>query len=120
MNRFPTRAVDFLLVGGGLSSATAAETLRLEGAEGSVVIVSAEHRLPYHRPPLSGRLKLEEPREPPLVLGEEDYRARGIELLRGHRRQLHRHGSVLGAAAAGAGCASRSRRNRHLRAAPRS
>jgi NADPH-dependent 2,4-dienoyl-CoA reductase/sulfur reductase-like enzyme/predicted acylesterase/phospholipase RssA len=85
MNRFPTRAVDFLLVGGGLSSATAAETLRLEGAEGSVVIVSAEHRLPYHRPPLSGRLKLEEPREPPLVLREEDYRARGIELLRGVR-----------------------------------
>jgi len=54
MNRFPTRAVDFLLVGGGLSSATAAETLRLEGAEGSVVIVSAEHRLPYHRPRFRG------------------------------------------------------------------
>jgi NADPH-dependent 2,4-dienoyl-CoA reductase/sulfur reductase-like enzyme len=67
------------------SSATAAETLRLEGAEGSVVIVSAEDRIPYHRPPLSGRLKLAEPREPPLVLREEDYRARRIELLRGVR-----------------------------------
>jgi hypothetical protein len=28
-----TRKVDFLLVGGGLASATAAEALRLEGAE---------------------------------------------------------------------------------------
>jgi NADPH-dependent 2,4-dienoyl-CoA reductase/sulfur reductase-like enzyme/predicted acylesterase/phospholipase RssA len=83
--RFPERAADFLLVGGGLASATAAETLRLEGAEGSVVIVSAEDRVPYHRPPLSGRLKLEEAREPPPVLKEEDYRARGIELLCGVR-----------------------------------
>jgi NADPH-dependent 2,4-dienoyl-CoA reductase/sulfur reductase-like enzyme/predicted acylesterase/phospholipase RssA len=85
MVRFPARAADFVLVGGGVTSATAAETLRLEGTEGSVAIVSAEDCLPYHRPPLSGRLKLEEAREPPPVLKEEDYRAHGIELLRGVR-----------------------------------
>jgi NADPH-dependent 2,4-dienoyl-CoA reductase/sulfur reductase-like enzyme/predicted acylesterase/phospholipase RssA len=45
--------VDFLLVGGGLASATAAETLRGGGAEGSIAIVTAENSLPYHRPPLS-------------------------------------------------------------------
>jgi NTE family protein len=78
-----SRTIDFLLVGGGLASATAAETLRLEGAEGSIVIVSAEDRLPYHRPPLSGRLMKTDARDPPLVLDEEDYRTRGIELLRG-------------------------------------
>lgn len=81
-----SQAADFLLLGGGLASATAAETLRQEGAQGSIVIVSAEDRLPYHRPPLSGRiLKSLEPSEPSLVLKEDDYRAWGIEVLRGVR-----------------------------------
>ncbi|HET9646081.1 MAG TPA: FAD-dependent oxidoreductase [Burkholderiaceae bacterium] len=80
------RLIDFLLVGGGLASATAAETLRIEGAEGSIVIVSAEDRLPYHRPALSARLRMSESvPEPPPVLKEEDYRARDIEVLRGVR-----------------------------------
>lgn len=42
--------IDFLLIGGGLASAHAAETLRQEGATGSVQILSAEPTLPYHRP----------------------------------------------------------------------
>ena len=33
-----TRQVDFLLVGVGLASATAAETLRLEGADSTIAI----------------------------------------------------------------------------------
>ena len=45
--------VDFLLIGGGLASATAAGTLRNAGAEGRIAILSAETTLPYHRPPLS-------------------------------------------------------------------
>jgi NAD(P)H-nitrite reductase large subunit len=55
-NHFSSSAVekaDFLIVGGGLAAATAAETLRTAGAEGSVVILSAECMPPYHRPPLS-------------------------------------------------------------------
>ncbi len=44
---------DFLLVGGGLASATAAQTLRSEQATGSILIVSDEDAPPYHRPPLS-------------------------------------------------------------------
>jgi NTE family protein len=81
-----SRTVDFLLVGGGLASATAAETLRIEGAEGSIVIVGAEDCLPYHRPPLPGRLmKAETMPEPPPVLKADDYRVRNIELLRGVR-----------------------------------
>lgn len=48
-----TRAVKFLLIGGGLASATAAETLRREGAAGSILILSAESVPPYYRPPLS-------------------------------------------------------------------
>ncbi|OZI31141.1 pyridine nucleotide-disulfide oxidoreductase [Bordetella genomosp. 10] len=52
------KQADFLLVGGGLASATAAETLRREGAEGSILILSAESVLPYHRPALSKRYLL--------------------------------------------------------------
>lgn len=44
---------DFLLLGGGLAGATAAETLRMEQAAGSILIVSDEDAPPYHRPPLS-------------------------------------------------------------------
>ena len=50
--------VDFLLLGGGLASATAAETLREEGATGSILILSSETEPPYHRPPLSKRVLL--------------------------------------------------------------
>lgn len=32
-----TKSVDFLLIGGGLASATAAKTLRKEGADGKIV-----------------------------------------------------------------------------------
>ncbi|MDP9240753.1 MAG: FAD-dependent oxidoreductase [Actinomycetota bacterium] len=43
----------FVVVGGGLAGARAVETLRAEGFEGSLVLVSAERHLPYERPPLS-------------------------------------------------------------------
>ena len=43
----------FVIVGGGLAGAKAAETLRAEGFDGRIVIVAAEPRLPYERPPLS-------------------------------------------------------------------
>ena len=47
-------AVDFLLVGGGLASATAIETLLQADMGGSrIALVAAEQELPYHRPPLS-------------------------------------------------------------------
>ena len=47
------RRVDYLLIGGGLASATAAEELRKRDAAGSILIVGAEKHPPYHRPPLS-------------------------------------------------------------------
>lgn len=42
-----------VIVGGGLAAAKAAETLRSEGFDGAVVLVTAEDHLPYERPPLS-------------------------------------------------------------------
>jgi 3-phenylpropionate/trans-cinnamate dioxygenase ferredoxin reductase component len=44
---------NFVIVGGGLAGATAAETLRDEGFDGSIQIFGAEQHLPYLRPPLS-------------------------------------------------------------------
>jgi 3-phenylpropionate/trans-cinnamate dioxygenase ferredoxin reductase subunit len=49
----PQRHVDYLLIGGGLASATAAEEIRKRDASGSILIVAGEPHAPYHRPPLS-------------------------------------------------------------------
>jgi 3-phenylpropionate/trans-cinnamate dioxygenase ferredoxin reductase subunit len=43
----------FVIVGGGLAGAKAAETLRDEGFDGTVTLLAAEKSLPYERPPLS-------------------------------------------------------------------
>jgi NADPH-dependent 2,4-dienoyl-CoA reductase/sulfur reductase-like enzyme/predicted acylesterase/phospholipase RssA len=75
------RQADFLLVGGGLACATAAETLRTADAAGSVVIVSADQLPPYHLPPLSkGFLLGTEDEARLLVHPESFYRDRAIEL----------------------------------------
>jgi NADPH-dependent 2,4-dienoyl-CoA reductase/sulfur reductase-like enzyme/predicted acylesterase/phospholipase RssA len=73
--------IDFLLIGGGLASATAAETLRDEGASGSILIVSSEPVVPYHRPPLSkefltGRVEVEKL----LIKPPVHYQQRGVEV----------------------------------------
>jgi 3-phenylpropionate/trans-cinnamate dioxygenase ferredoxin reductase component len=47
------RTVDILLVGGGIASAMAAQTLREEGFDGSILLVGREPHPPYHRPPAS-------------------------------------------------------------------
>ena len=77
---------DFLLVGGGLASATAAETLRQEGAEGSILILSAEQSLPYQRPPLSTQFLLGTQSEERLpVLSETFYREHAVNVMLGTR-----------------------------------
>ena len=78
--------VDFLLVGGGLTSATAAETLRAGGAEGSIAILSAEATLPYHRPPLSKDYLLKGPEKANILIHDEAfYREREIAVHLGFR-----------------------------------
>src|SRR3954471_8246390 len=47
------REVDFLLIGGGVASASCAAALREEGADGSILMVGREADPPYERPPLS-------------------------------------------------------------------
>ena len=47
------RPVDYLLIGGGVAAAACAETLRAEGADGSIAVVGREEDPPYERPVLS-------------------------------------------------------------------
>ena len=77
---------DFLLIGGGLASATAAETLRAAGAEGSIAILSAERTLPYHRPPLSKSFLVKGPDKTNILIHDEAfYRDRDIQIHLGAR-----------------------------------
>ncbi len=75
------RNVDFLLVGGGVASGTAAETLRLEDAKGSVLIVSDEEQAPFRRPSLSKRYLLGTVDDSQILIHPESfYREQAIDL----------------------------------------
>lgn len=76
-----TRSQTFVIVGGGLAGAKAAETLRTEGFDGKVIIVGAEHHRPYARPPLSKDvLRGESPVDKAYVHEEGFYEENRIEL----------------------------------------
>ncbi|MEO8907706.1 MAG: FAD-dependent oxidoreductase [Microbacteriaceae bacterium] len=75
---------EFVIVGGGLTAATAAETLRAEGFEGRLRIVGAESHHPYLRPPLSKEyFKGDAARDTIFVHKEEWYGENNVELLLG-------------------------------------
>ena len=46
----------YIIVGGGLAGASAAEAIRNADTSGSILVLGAEGELPYHRPPLSKQL----------------------------------------------------------------
>ena len=76
------RYVDYLLIGGGLASVTAAEALRDAGATGPILILSDEDVLPYNRPPLSKQmLRGTLARERLFLLDEAECREKGIEVV---------------------------------------
>ncbi|HEY7891107.1 MAG TPA: FAD-dependent oxidoreductase [Solirubrobacteraceae bacterium] len=77
-----TRRVRYLLIGGGLASASAAQTLREEGADGEIMLVGREPDPPYHRPPCSkGYLQGAEGREDTLVCPVSWYEENDVRLL---------------------------------------
>ncbi len=47
------RTLDYLIIGGGLAGATAAEAIRKRDDQATILIVTQEDHNPYHRPPLS-------------------------------------------------------------------
>ncbi len=78
------REVDFLLIGGGLASASCAAELRKRGADGSVLLVGREPEPPYERPPLSKEyMRGEAERADAYVNPPEWYGENDVELLTG-------------------------------------
>lgn len=78
------REVDFLLVGGGLASASCAAELRKRGADGSVLLVGREPEPPYERPPISKEyLRGAAERADAYVNAPSWYGENGVELLTG-------------------------------------
>jgi NADPH-dependent 2,4-dienoyl-CoA reductase/sulfur reductase-like enzyme len=76
----------FVIVGGSLAGAKAAETLRKEGFGGPVVLVGAEAETPYERPPLSkGYLLGTADRESPRVHPPDWYPQNDVDLRTGVR-----------------------------------
>ncbi|MFC8277138.1 NAD(P)/FAD-dependent oxidoreductase [Streptomyces sp. NPDC057271] len=71
----------FVIVGGGLAGAKAAETLRSEGFTGRVILIGDERDHPYERPPLSkGYLAGKEARETVFVHEPAWYARAEVEL----------------------------------------
>ena len=75
-----------IIVGGGLTAARAAQALRKHGFDGEAVVVTAERRLPYERPPLSkGYLTGSDASSVVYPLGAAWYRDHDVEVRRGVR-----------------------------------
>ena len=71
----------YVIVGGGLAGAKAAQTLRKEGFDGPVVLVAAEAERPYERPPLSkGYLLGSDDRDSAFVHAESWYAEHDVDL----------------------------------------
>ena len=81
----------YVLVGGGLAAASAAEGIRELDKTGPITIISAERELPYHRPPLSkGFLAGKEPAESIRVHDAAWYRDNKVRVRLGTRaRSIH-------------------------------
>jgi 3-phenylpropionate/trans-cinnamate dioxygenase ferredoxin reductase subunit len=76
------RAVDYLIVGGGVAGAACAEVLREGDAEASILLVGREPDPPYERPPASKEyLRGDASREDALVFEPAWWEQQRIELL---------------------------------------
>ncbi len=74
---------NFVIVGGGLAGAKAAEALRDNGFDGTITILSKESHIPYERPPLSkGFLMGKDSRESVFVHPLDWYAENSVELRR--------------------------------------
>lgn len=76
----------YAVVGASLAGARAVETLRKEGFDGRVVLIGAEHHVPYDRPPLSKEVMLGRKTPGELLIHPANfYSENDIELLLGVR-----------------------------------
>src|SRR5215207_123705 len=76
------RDVEFVIIGGGVAAAKAAEGVRAAGGQGATVVLTAEPELPYERPKLSKEfLRGEAGRDTTRTHDEAWYRDHEVELL---------------------------------------
>ena len=76
-----TTQPSFIIVGGGLAGAIAAQTLREEGFDGRITLLGEEQHRPYERPPLSkDYLQGSADRDSVFVHPEHWYADHGVEL----------------------------------------
>ncbi|MER5435884.1 FAD-dependent oxidoreductase [Streptomyces sp. NPDC002588] len=61
------------VVGAGLAAVSTCDALRAQGYDGELVLCSAEHGLPYDRPPLSKDVLLGKARRPDILLRPEKW-----------------------------------------------
>lgn len=82
MNLPSPREAEYLIVGGGVASAAAIETLLAAGVAGRrITLVSADPEVPYHRPPLSKAYLLDrQPRDAVFVQPRSFYETAGMTL----------------------------------------
>ncbi|WP_427918323.1 NAD(P)/FAD-dependent oxidoreductase [Streptomyces sp. cg40] len=72
------------VVGAGLAAVSACDALRAQGYDGELVVCSAEHGLPYDRPPLSKDVLLGKARRSDILLRPESwYEAARVDLREG-------------------------------------
>jgi 3-phenylpropionate/trans-cinnamate dioxygenase ferredoxin reductase subunit len=84
-----TKPETFVVVGGGLTAGRAVETLRADGYEGRIVLLTDEEELPYERPPLSkGYLLGNDPRSVVFCHDESWYAQHRVEVRRGVRATM--------------------------------
>ena len=69
-----------VIVGAGHGGVQAAASLREEGYDGPVTLVSDEHELPYHKPPLSKTFIKDAQAQPQVLRAEIFYANGGIDL----------------------------------------
>src|SRR5918995_1416141 len=76
------RDVEFVIIGGGVAAAKAAEGVRAAGGRGTAEVLTAEPELPYERPKLSKEfLRGEAGRDTTRTHDEDWYRDHEVELL---------------------------------------
>ncbi|MGE0281947.1 MAG: NAD(P)/FAD-dependent oxidoreductase [Rhizobiaceae bacterium] len=73
------------IIGAGHAGVQAAASLREEGFEGRVTLISDERDLPYHKPPLSKTFVKDEAAHPQPLRGEAFYAGNRIDLALGGR-----------------------------------
>jgi 3-phenylpropionate/trans-cinnamate dioxygenase ferredoxin reductase component len=93
----------YVIVGASLAGAKAAQTLREEGFDGTVVILGTEEERPYERPPLSkGYLLGKDARDSIFVHPEDWYAEHDVDLRRGvTATSIDRSGRRVGLAGGG-------------------